>query len=156
VTYILVTPDRGKEVQIQLNDVIINCPMIDMVPLRYVRTSVGKSSIHLHYVLLGTLYRSALVTPGTLHHKPPRMGAHLFFIYFHYYHHQEDIYTILQFLKIKFFIPYLLFERFTLIIAPLMCTTKPPWIDSTTFFFNFVLLPLSRGHFSTQSSIKKF
>jgi len=76
---------------------------------------VTTSSIHLHYVLLGTLYRSALVPPGTLHHKPPRMGGTTFFLFIFITTTTKRIQycTIIKFKNLKKMIPYLLFERFT-------------------------------------------
>jgi len=95
-------------------------------------SALQMSSIHIHYVLLGTLYRSALVPPGTLHHKPPRMGGTTFFLFIFITTTIKRIpyCTIIKFKNLKKIIPYLLFQRFTLIIAPFlfMCTTKPPRI----------------------------
>jgi len=74
--------------------------------------------------------------------EPPRMEGTTIFLFLFITTTTKRILhcTILQFETIQIVIPYLLFERFTLIFAPFlfMCTTKPPRIDGTTFFPFFI------------------
>jgi len=102
------------------------------------------SSIHLHNVLLGTV--TCTHFPQQEARKTPRMEGTTIFLYLFITTTIKRIpqCTILPFLKNKMFIPYLLYERFTLIIAPFlfMCTTKPPRIVGTTFFFHFFFITI--------------